>query len=312
MHGLAHLYARRPRTTAARSPSRIEVAACIVRDAAGRVLMAERRPEQISGGFWEIPGGKIEPGETAEAAAIRELREETGLSAQRLRMVSRYTHRFATRSIALTLFEAAEWSGTPSGRENQHVSWVSPGAPEKAPILGSNLKILQLLSLPERILRMAPPHDDAAAWAMAAARQATDAGAGAVLLACRSLPQAQQVALSRRLAAALGPRGVALWVDAAPGVAARSAARVSSPGTGQRQEDQSDLLTVAMATGSDGPNNGDIVLLEQKVASADPSDIGSLGKPVYLPDSQARRDGAASGLAEEFVLWRAPDDVGRR
>ena len=59
----------------------IEVAASIVSAPDGRVLMAERTPGQVSPGFWELPGGKIDAGESAEHAAIRELDVEIGIRA---------------------------------------------------------------------------------------------------------------------------------------------------------------------------------------------------------------------------------------
>ncbi len=55
------------------------VAAAALIDADGRVLLAERPAGKPMAGMWEFPGGKVEPGETPEAALIRELREELGI-----------------------------------------------------------------------------------------------------------------------------------------------------------------------------------------------------------------------------------------
>lgn len=61
------------------SPPILLVAACALVDADGRVLLARRPPGKPLAGLWEFPGGKVEPGETPEAALIRELEEELGI-----------------------------------------------------------------------------------------------------------------------------------------------------------------------------------------------------------------------------------------
>jgi 8-oxo-dGTP diphosphatase len=60
---------------------RVNCAGAVVRDAAGRLLLV-RRAHEPALGLWSLPGGRIEPGETAEQAAAREVREETGLSVE--------------------------------------------------------------------------------------------------------------------------------------------------------------------------------------------------------------------------------------
>ena len=77
----------------------VDVAACIVRSPDGRVLMAERTAGQISPGFWELPGGKVDPGETPRAAAARELNEEVGRSAEATRPWIAYEHAFPLRRV---------------------------------------------------------------------------------------------------------------------------------------------------------------------------------------------------------------------
>jgi 8-oxo-dGTP pyrophosphatase MutT (NUDIX family) len=55
------------------------VAAAVIRDASGKILIARRADTQHQGGLWEFPGGKVEPGEAVEAALARELQEELGI-----------------------------------------------------------------------------------------------------------------------------------------------------------------------------------------------------------------------------------------
>ncbi|MFX7910545.1 NUDIX domain-containing protein, partial [Acinetobacter baumannii] len=83
MIGLSsHHAAQRP---CAMSSPVIEVAVAVVQDDRGHVLLAERTARQVAAGFWELPGGKIDSGESASAAAVRELDEETGIHATAFR-----------------------------------------------------------------------------------------------------------------------------------------------------------------------------------------------------------------------------------
>lgn len=226
MQGLALKYAKRAPSAGGRTAGVISVAACVVRDATGRILFSRRRADQMSGGFWEIPGGKVEPGESWADAAARELFEETGLKAEHLRPLVRYRHRFSTRCVEIHFLEATRWSGVPSGREGQKLEWVAPRVPQVAPILASNLRILRLLGLPECVTCAAPPTGDPAIWARNTARLAAEDGAGAVLLQARSCAPSQQISLARRLGDELRRRQIALWLDGTPGIARRTAATV--------------------------------------------------------------------------------------
>jgi 8-oxo-dGTP diphosphatase len=125
----------------------LDVAASIVRAPDGRVLMAERTAGQISPGFWELPGGKIDSGESAQHAAIRELDEEIGIRALDVRPWISYEHAFPLRRIRLHFFKVERWEGTPHGREGQRLAWIDPAKPEVAPILPSVERVLAALGL---------------------------------------------------------------------------------------------------------------------------------------------------------------------
>jgi 8-oxo-dGTP diphosphatase len=129
-------------------PPCIDVAVSILRSPDGRVLMAERTARQISAGFWELPGGKVDPGETPQQAAVRELAEEIGVQALTVRPWICYEHVYRTRRLRLFFFRIDRWSGMPIGREGQRIAWVDPAAPEVAPILPSVERLLFGLGLP--------------------------------------------------------------------------------------------------------------------------------------------------------------------
>ncbi|MFV0474963.1 MAG: (deoxy)nucleoside triphosphate pyrophosphohydrolase [Pikeienuella sp.] len=106
------------------------VAAVALIDRDGRVLLA-RRPEGKSlAGLWEFPGGKVEPGETPEAALIRELHEELGIGTWRscLAPLSFASHSYEDFHLLMPLFACRKWEGVASPREGQELKWVRPGA----------------------------------------------------------------------------------------------------------------------------------------------------------------------------------------
>jgi 8-oxo-dGTP diphosphatase len=130
----------------------IAVAASLVRAPDGLVLLTERTSRQISPGFWEAPGGKVDPGETAEQAAVRELKEEVGITALSPRPWLTYVHVFPTRRIRLSWFLVDRWTGEPRGCEGQRIAWCDPADPAVSPILSSNRRALASLGVPSRYL----------------------------------------------------------------------------------------------------------------------------------------------------------------
>jgi 8-oxo-dGTP diphosphatase len=104
------------------------VAAVALVDGDGRVLLARRPPGKSMAGLWEFPGGKIEPGETPEAALIRELAEELGIDvkASCLAPFTFASHRYEDFHLLMPLYVCRRWVGTPIARENQELVWARP------------------------------------------------------------------------------------------------------------------------------------------------------------------------------------------
>jgi len=125
-----------------------EVVAAVLTQPDGRVLLAQRPPGKVYAGYWEFPGGKVEPDEALEAALARELHEELGIVINRpCRWITRvfdYPH----ATVRLNFFRVFEWQGVPHPHEGQVFSWQLPDAVEVTPLLPANFPILKALSLP--------------------------------------------------------------------------------------------------------------------------------------------------------------------
>jgi 8-oxo-dGTP diphosphatase len=102
------------------------VAACALVDADGRVLLAKRPLGKPMAGLWEFPGGKVEPGETPEAALIRELKEELDIdvAAKCLAPLSFASHSYPEFHLLMPLFVCRRWEGDISPLQGQQLAWV--------------------------------------------------------------------------------------------------------------------------------------------------------------------------------------------
>lgn len=106
-------------------PIVLVVAVALV-DADGRVLIAQRPEGKSMAGLWEFPGGKVDAGETPEAALVRELAEELGIDirASCLAPIAFASHGYDDFHLLMPLYVCRVWKGTPSPREGQALKWV--------------------------------------------------------------------------------------------------------------------------------------------------------------------------------------------
>lgn len=104
------------------------VVACAVIDIDGRVLLAQRPEGKSMAGLWEFPGGKIEPGETPEAALIRELKEELNIDTHEscLAPLTFASHRYEDFHLLMPLYACRKWNGEIRPEESQEITWVRP------------------------------------------------------------------------------------------------------------------------------------------------------------------------------------------
>ena len=104
------------------------VAACVLLDGEGRILIAKRPEGRSLAGLWEFPGGKVEPGESPEQALIRELAEELGIgiAAADLAPLTFASHDYPDFHLLMPLFLCRRWLGTVAPHEGQELLWVKP------------------------------------------------------------------------------------------------------------------------------------------------------------------------------------------
>ncbi len=127
---------------------RIAVAAAVITNERGEFLLAQRPPDKPYPGYWEFPGGKIEPGESVPQALARELEEELGIRATVLYPWITRDHDYTHASVRLHFYRVAAWRGEIHGKERQQFAWQAVDHVTVAPLLPANAPVLRSLELP--------------------------------------------------------------------------------------------------------------------------------------------------------------------
>ena len=122
-----------------------EVAVGVLVQPDGRYLLAQRPPGKPYEGYWEFPGGKLEPGETVEAALARELHEELGITVITSYRWQMLEHDYPHAYVRLYFCKVTDWSGQLQGREGQALSWEKPPA-SVSPLLPATIPALEWLA----------------------------------------------------------------------------------------------------------------------------------------------------------------------
>ncbi len=125
----------------------ILVSAVALVDADGRVLLAQRPEGKSLAGLWEFPGGKVEDGETPEAALIRELKEELGIDTEEscLAPLTFASHSYDNFHLLMPLFVCRKWEGIAEPREGQVLSWARPQRLRDYPMPAADIPLIPIL-----------------------------------------------------------------------------------------------------------------------------------------------------------------------
>ena len=190
----------------------VPVAAAVIVARDGRVLLAQRPTGKAYAGYWEFPGGKIEPGESPGEALSRELREELGIAVNRAApwIVQRY--RYPHAHVELHFFRVLDWEGEPVGHDGQAFAWQAPQHLDVSPMLPANTFVLRSLSLP-LVYGITNADDVGEAAFLERAETAIASGLRLIQLREKTWPLARQRAFAESLLALASPRGVKVLLN---------------------------------------------------------------------------------------------------
>lgn len=124
----------------------LDIAVGIIRDTRNNAIFITQRPEKsYLAGYWEFPGGKIEPGETPEEGLYRELSEEIGIEISNPQLLQSLTYHYPDKTLTLHFFIVEQWCGEPYGKEGQSARWLAIDALDAEEFPDANRGIVSLI-----------------------------------------------------------------------------------------------------------------------------------------------------------------------
>ena len=140
----------------------IHVMAALITDPKGRILMARRLVGRDFAGYWEFPGGKVDPGESPEAALARELKEELGIDAHIDEAVM-VVPQHAPKALKLDVRWVRHWTGTPKGLDGQALVWVPRAKLSQYAVPPPDVPVIAHLLTPD-LVWITPAVADVGGW----------------------------------------------------------------------------------------------------------------------------------------------------
>lgn len=125
--------------------TKLKIAVGIIMNPQREIFVTRRANDAHMAGKWEFPGGKVETGESAEQALVRELAEEVGITAQDYRLFAQREHQFADRHVSLFFYLVTAWQGQPFGKEGQPAQWLACEDLQPAAFPPANVPIIAQL-----------------------------------------------------------------------------------------------------------------------------------------------------------------------
>jgi 8-oxo-dGTP diphosphatase len=123
----------------------LHVVAAVVHDGAGKVLVNQRPPGKAFAGYWEFPGGKLQPGESEPDGVTRELREELGIGVLAQHGLMTLAYEYPERRVFLGVHVVDRYTGVARGAEGQRLRWVRPAELGELPLLPADAPIAAIL-----------------------------------------------------------------------------------------------------------------------------------------------------------------------
>ena len=126
----------------------LHVAVGVIKNTDGQILISLRKPSLHQGSLWEFPGGKLELGETAQQALIRELNEELNITVLTSTPLMSIKHRYPELTVQLHVFLVDQFSGLAKGNEGQAIKWVAAAKLTNYQFPAANQAIIMAAQLP--------------------------------------------------------------------------------------------------------------------------------------------------------------------
>lgn len=179
---------------------------------AGEVLISQRPDHVHQGGKWEFPGGKVESGETAQAALARELNEELGLTVLDLQPLIQVRHRYPDQAVWLEVWKVTHFAGAPRGMQGQPVRWIPVQQLNPSIFPAADRPVIAALQLPTLYLITPEPDVDRTRF-MAVLEAALISGVRLVRLRARHVNPLELKSLSHEVMQCAKCYGVRVLVE---------------------------------------------------------------------------------------------------
>ena len=197
----------------------IEVVAAVLRDRHGRVLIAKRPTGKPLAGYWEFPGGKLEPGEPAAVALRRELHEELGIDVRQAYRLLQFSHEYPDKRVQLDVWRVTAFDGVPAAHEGQRLGWALPEELTGHDLLPADEPIVTALRLP--LLMLVTPQPSDLRDFLETLQRGLDAGIDLVQLRAPGSTAEEFEKLAGRVVALCHQAGARLLLNGAPALAAK-------------------------------------------------------------------------------------------
>ena len=198
----------------------IHVAAVVVRDASGAVLLSRRPDEVHQGGLWEFPGGKVERGEDVLAALRRELAEELGITCVAASPLIEVSNAYPDARIWLDVWSVEQWRGTPEGRLGQPLRWVEAAALSSIEMPAADVPVISAIRLPPVYLVTPEPGVDEALF-LERLSECLQGGVAMVQFRAKALPRERYAELAKKVIRTVHAVGGRVLLNAEPALALR-------------------------------------------------------------------------------------------
>jgi len=189
-----------------------EVAAAVIERPDGSFVLGQRAPDTFYPGYWEFPGGKVEPGESPHSALVRELHEELEIDVVQAYPWIVREHAYEHAHVRLHFFRVTEWRGEFKDHVHSALAWQRADALTVSPMLPANASVLAALALPD-FYAISHAHEIGSKAQLAALEAALASGLRLVQLREAKLPADQREAFAAAATALCHRHGARVLVN---------------------------------------------------------------------------------------------------